>query len=218
MINSGWKSKQTNRKKCVVKRLFRQNALFALPCQLDNTQTANVFLRAASCLRSLFACKGITQGLNKWLRMNEDHLQSVFFFFFLESVKWKQNSFQCGVALKSEFGCRVCKEEQMRMWSGRVAGRQDDEGSQNWSRTEPATHSHSATMKVNDLSFSCLWEWTCNFFCCCSVLFFLFVFFASTLITDAHSHVRWLLANREKCGTDERNKAISAVPENVRLL
>lgn len=79
MINTGLeKNKPT---KYFVKRLFRQSALFTLPWQLDDMQTANVFLSAASCLRSLFVCKGISQGLNKRLRMNEDHLQSVFSFF-----------------------------------------------------------------------------------------------------------------------------------------
>lgn len=79
MINTGLeKNKPT---KYFVKRLFRQSAPFTLPWQLDDMQTANVFLSAASCLRSLFVCKGISQGLNKRLRMNEDHLQSVFFCF-----------------------------------------------------------------------------------------------------------------------------------------
>lgn len=69
-----WLGKKNKQTKYFGKRLFHQSALFTLPCQLNDMQTANVFLSAASCLWSLFLREGITYGLNKRLRINEDRL------------------------------------------------------------------------------------------------------------------------------------------------
>lgn len=108
MINTGWKKNKPT--KYFVKRLLRQSALFTLPCQLDDTQTANVFLSAASCLRSLFVCKGISQGLNKRLRMNEDHLQSVFSFW--KALNRNRVLLDVHDALKVSFGPHAAKKNK----------------------------------------------------------------------------------------------------------